>query len=66
MMVIENEYEIGSFVYIKSDPDQLRRQVVAIIVCEAALIYKLACGGSETGHYAFELTKEPEEEWAEK
>lgn len=57
-MVIENLYNIGDFVYIVTDSDQLRRQVTGIIVTGTTLIYELQQGTGSSKHYEFELSAE--------
>jgi hypothetical protein len=59
MTVIENKYEIGEVVYLKTDPEQLKRIVVAIVIYKnAEIVYKLVCGITESNHYDFELQTE--------
>lgn len=61
MIVIDNKYEIGDIVYLKTDADQLARIVTSIQVFKVGeLIYKLACGINESPHYDFEISKEPD------
>lgn len=45
----------GDFVYLLSDPDQLLRQVTAIIYYEDFIMYRLSCGVEETDHHAHEI-----------
>lgn len=52
----EAEYEIGSIVYLISDPEQYKRVVIKYYVDYTALLYEVSCGADEpTLHYAFEL-----------
>ena len=45
MIVIEPTYNIGEFVYIKTDKEQDQRIVTALIVCPAHdILYELSCG----------------------
>lgn len=55
MMFIENAFNIGDTVYLKTDPEQLERTVTAIRVSPGALLYYLSCGVSDSGHYGFEI-----------
>jgi len=59
MMVIDNKYEIGAFVYLTTDPDQHRRIVTGIKICRAAeLVYEITFGTHSSDHYEFELSSE--------
>lgn len=59
MIVINNEYEIGDIVYLKTDQDQLPRIVNCIKVFKhGELNYELAQGTLVSLHYEFELQKE--------
>jgi hypothetical protein len=59
MMVIDNKYEIGEIVYLKTDLDQIARVVVAITVRpENCIVYSLACGIDSSLHYALEISHE--------
>lgn len=59
MMVIDNKFEIGDFVYLTTDPDQLKRVVTAIKYCKGGeLVYGVQCGTVESFHYEFELSTE--------
>jgi hypothetical protein len=58
MMVIENKYNLGDIVYLKTDPDQLRRIVTAIVVGPNGLLYDLSIGGGGSQHYDIEISVE--------
>ena len=59
MMMIDNKYEIGEIVYLKTDPDQHGRMVFAIELYKGGeLLYKLIMGTMVSAHYGFELSKE--------
>lgn len=58
MMIIENKFNIGGIVYLKTDADRSERIVVAIQVTAYTALYKVACGFTETLHYDFELSYE--------
>lgn len=61
MMIIDNIYEIGQVVYLKTDTDQIPRIVISISVYKGGeLLYKVASGTSTSEHYEFELSKEKE------
>ena len=57
-IVIDNKFEIGEFVYLITDPEQLQRVITGIVVRPAGVLYYATCCERETGHYGFELTKE--------
>lgn len=58
-MVIDNEYEIGDIVYLKTDEEQAQRMVVFIKVFkDGELVYSLSRGTIESQHYSFEISKE--------
>jgi hypothetical protein len=56
MMVIDNEYEIGDIVYLKTDTEQNQRLVFSFIVYKNDIIYRLAFGTINSDHYGFELS----------
>jgi len=58
MMVIDNIYEIGEVVYLKTDQQQLPRIVYCIKVYKNEFIYELASGTTTSSHYDFEISKE--------
>jgi hypothetical protein len=57
-MVIDNVYEIGEVVYLKTDQQQLPRIVYCIKVYKNEALYELASGTTTSSHYEFELSKE--------
>jgi hypothetical protein len=59
MIKIDNKFNIGDIVYLKTDKDQDERIVCAITVYKNGdLVYKLSCGIDDSSHYEFEMTKE--------
>jgi hypothetical protein len=46
----------GDFVYLVTDPDQLLRQVIAIIYYDDFIMYRLTCGEQETDHHPSEIS----------
>ena len=52
------DFNIGDYVYIKTDVEQLQRIVTEINIRESGIHYCLMCGTTESWHYAFELSKE--------
>lgn len=56
-MILDNKFELGEIVYLKTDVDQIPRIVTAVIACpDNSLLYGLACGTAESKHYDFEIT----------
>lgn len=59
MIVINNKFDIGDVVYLKTDQDQLPRVVTCIKVFKhGELNYELAQGTLVSLHYEFELQNE--------
>lgn len=59
MMVIDNKYEIGQEVYLKTDVGQKLRIITAIIIRpNGCYCYEVACGSESRWHYDFELSEE--------
>lgn len=58
-MVIENKFEIGQIVFIKTDQDQHARMITQIAVGgKASIRYCIGFGATETWHYDIELSEE--------
>lgn len=57
-MNINNKFEIGQIVYLKTDDEQFSRIVTGFTVREQSLLYGLSQGTNETFHYDFEITTE--------
>jgi hypothetical protein len=54
---IVHEHTYGDFVYVRSDPEQHKRQVVEIVARDSgAILYVLQCGMDTSNHYEFELS----------
>lgn len=59
MMVIDNKYEIGDSVYLKTDAEQRGRIVFAMkVFVSGELMYELVCGTITSIHYEFEMSKD--------
>jgi hypothetical protein len=58
MMVIDNKYDLGQIVYLKTDVDQLQRIVSAITQRQGGIIYELCQGEKTSSHYDFEITED--------
>lgn len=56
MMVIENKFEVGDIVYLKTDTEQCDRLVTGLIIRPIGILYYLSLGPSETLHYEMEIT----------
>lgn len=56
--ILDNKYEIGDTVYLKTDTDQLPRMVYCFMVYRNEILYKVACGTAISEHYDFELSTE--------
>lgn len=50
------KYKVGDFVFLKTDPDQLERQVICIMVYDGFCQYLLTCGTDQTNHFEYEIT----------
>lgn len=56
-MEINNKYELGDIVYLKTDEDQKQRMVTGLRVFgKNNILYCLSCGTIETNHYYFEIS----------
>jgi hypothetical protein len=58
MMIIDNKFNIGEEVYLKTDSEQLPRLVTGFVVRQNSISYNLSCGSIETWNYDFEITVE--------
>ena len=59
MMVVNNEFDFGDFVYLKTDKEQYVRMITCILHYKSGeLMYKVSCGTSHSEHYGYELSKE--------
>jgi len=57
-MLIDNKFNIGDEVYLKTDSDQSCRLVTGLTVRATSISYELSCGTSASDHYDFEITSE--------
>ncbi len=58
-MVVDNKYDFGDMVYLKTDPDQLKRIITGIHVFPGnAISYTVTQAGTESQHYEFEISAE--------
>ena len=63
MIVVDNAFNIGDTVYLKTDPGQYPRIVTHVVIYNGGeCMYGLVCGNDKTQHYGFEITREINEE----
>jgi len=58
MMLIDNKFNLGDTVYLKTDDDQKERLITAIQINLNGIIYRLVTNTTETWHYALEIITE--------
>jgi hypothetical protein len=59
MKIVDSPYEFGDIVYLKTDVDQKKRIVTAMMMRgDGACLFELSCGTEAKWHYAFEITTE--------
>jgi hypothetical protein len=58
MMIIKCQYNLGDFVYLKTDADQKKRMVKQICVSNKGIECNLVCGTENTWHSEFEISAE--------
>jgi len=58
MMIINNAFEFGEIVYLKTDKDQYPRIVTGFTVNPNGILYRLGVMHIESTHYELEITKE--------
>lgn len=56
-MVIENKFNFGDIVYLKTDKEQLPRMVTRFSVKQSEIQYCVSQGTLETWHLDFELSE---------
>jgi len=54
-MTINNKFEIEQIVFLITDDDQQKRIITGIQVCKSHLLYRLACGTTDSWHFEYEL-----------
>lgn len=57
-MVIDNKYNLGDEVYLKTDTEQLKRLITEIRITPNGIMYLLSFSTEETKHYDMEFSKE--------
>lgn len=59
MIVLQNTYNFGDIVYLKTDKEQNPRIITAFVSCPAGdILYEVNCGTIVSRHYEFEITGE--------
>lgn len=58
MITLDNRFNIGETVYLKTDREQLPRIVFGFWVTKREILYKLASGKETSEHYDFEISLE--------
>ena len=57
--VINTEFELKQEVWLKTDPEQLKRIVIGFMIfVEGEIMYRLMCGTLQSDHWAFEISAE--------
>ena len=57
-MRIDNKFDIGQAVYLKTDPEQRERLVTAIIIRGYGILYSVSFETDESTHYDFEISND--------
>ena len=58
MINIDNKYDIGQIIYLKTDEDQKQRIVVSIMCNKYDILYEVIAGTFVSRHYDFEIQEE--------
>ena len=58
MMLVDNKFDFGQIVYLKTDKEQLPRMVVRFTISKESILYILAQGTGETTHYDIEISED--------
>lgn len=56
-MLVDNKFQIGQTVYLKTDREQLPRIVTELIITNYAVIYRLSQGTLDTNHHDIEISE---------
>ena len=56
--IVAVAFDLGEEVFLKTDPDQLKRIVTGACIRPTAITYELTCGIDCTWHYDFEISLE--------
>jgi hypothetical protein len=58
MINIDNKFNIGQVVYLKTDPEQHARIVTSMSITKDSIMYFLSFGITDSRHYDFEISDE--------
>lgn len=58
MINIDNKFDIGQIVYLRTDKEQLPRIITEIVVTKGELIYGVYAGTIYSKHYDYEMTSD--------
>jgi hypothetical protein len=58
MKVVDNKFDLGQIVYLKTDADQRERIVTGFCIRQAGQSYELMQGNIGSWHYDFEISEE--------
>lgn len=56
-MIIDNKFNLGDSVYIKTDSEQKIRMVIGISIRPSGILYELNCGDRSSYHYQMEVSE---------
>jgi len=62
MMVIDNKFQFGQTVFLKTDIDQFPRILTKMLLTPVGITYCLSAGCIETWHYDIEIAVEEDKE----
>jgi hypothetical protein len=57
-MNIANKFDLSNIVYLKTDPEQYKRIITAIVLHQGSIMYELSVGEETSYHYDFEISSE--------
>jgi hypothetical protein len=57
-MIIENKFNIGNIVYLRTDEDQSERIITEMFINQTGIRYGTVCGTTESFHSDFEISYE--------
>lgn len=57
MLNIDNKFDIGQVVYLKTDSEQSQRLCVGIYVSKCELLYEVILGTTVSRHFDFEISE---------
>lgn len=57
MLNVDNKFDFGQIVYLKTDKEQLPRIVTSMILTKCEIIYEVYAGAVYSKHYDFEISE---------